>query len=72
MTATIGINTDFLVVMNARMRRIDLFCKLVGPLAISLVALASMLTAIRVTLSMNLASVVIEYVCIAQVSSIVL
>lgn len=54
--------------MNARMRRIDLFCKLMGPLTISLVALASTLIAIRVTLAMNVASVLVEYICIAQVS----
>lgn len=56
------------LVMNARMRRIDLFCKLMGPLTISLVALASTLIAIRVTLAMNVASVLVEYICIAQVS----
>lgn len=39
-----------------------------GPLTISLVALASTLIAIRVTLAMNLASVLVEYICIAQVS----
>jgi solute carrier family 40 (iron-regulated transporter), member 1 len=54
--------------MNARMRRIDLFCKLMGPFTISLVALASTLIAIRVTLAMNVASVLVEYICIAQVS----
>ncbi|RAO68985.1 uncharacterized protein BHQ10_004997 [Talaromyces amestolkiae] len=54
-------------VMNARMRRIDLFCKLMGPLTISLVALGSTLIAIRVTLAMNVASVLVEYICIAQV-----
>jgi iron-regulated transporter 1 len=55
-------------VLNARMRRIDLLCKLLGSLVISLIAAASTLIAIRVTLAMNLASVLIEYVCIAQVS----
>ncbi|KAI1868008.1 uncharacterized protein JN550_006496 [Neoarthrinium moseri] len=54
-------------VLNARMRRIDLICKLLGPLAISTIAVASTLIAIWATLAMNIMSVVIEYVCIAQV-----
>lgn len=54
--------------LNARMRRIDLFCKLVGPLVISNVAIASTLIAIWTTLGMNIASVFVEYVCIAQAS----
>ena len=49
------------------MRRIDLACKLLGPLAISLVALASNGAAIWTVLGMNVASVAIEYVCIEQV-----
>lgn len=53
--------------MNARMRRIDLFCKLMGPLTVSLVAIASTEIAIWTTLGMNLASVVVEYVAIEQV-----
>lgn len=54
--------------MNARMRRIDLFCKLMGPLTISLVAIASTEIAIYTTLAMNVASVIIEYVFIEQVN----
>lgn len=53
--------------MNARMRRIDLFCKLMGPLAISLVAIASTKIAIYTTLVMNMLSVVVEYSFIGQV-----
>lgn len=53
--------------MNARMRRIDLFCKLMGPLTISLVAIASTEIAIYTTLAMNVASVLIEYIFIEQV-----
>ncbi|ROW02513.1 hypothetical protein VMCG_06005 [Cytospora schulzeri] len=53
--------------MNARMRRIDLACKLLGPLAISLVSMASVEVAIWTTLGMNLGSVILEYVAIAQV-----
>ncbi|KAI6495647.1 hypothetical protein MCOR11_005317 [Pyricularia oryzae] len=54
-------------VLNARIRRIDLFCKLVGPLIISAVAAASTLLAIWTTLAMNILSVAVEYICIAQV-----
>lgn len=59
--------TDPCTEMNARMRRIDLFCKLIGPLTISLVAIASTEIAIYTTLAMNVASVLVEYVCIEQV-----
>ncbi|KAJ6440691.1 iron-regulated transporter [Purpureocillium lavendulum] len=54
-------------VVNARMRRIDLFCKLLGPLFISLVAAASTLIAIWTVLGINVASVLVEYICIARV-----
>ncbi|KAL7625837.1 hypothetical protein AAE478_005060 [Parahypoxylon ruwenzoriense] len=57
--------------MNARMRRIDLFCKLVGPLAIALIAAASVPVAVYTTLGMNLASVFIEYTCIEKVFKMV-
>lgn len=53
--------------MNARMRRIDLFCKLLGPLTVALVAAASVPVAVYSTLSMNLASVLVEYLCIETV-----
>jgi iron-regulated transporter 1 len=56
-------------VINARMRRIDLLCKLLGPLAISFVATASTLVAIWTVLGMNTLSVLIEYICIARVCS---
>ncbi|CAI0644172.1 unnamed protein product [Colletotrichum noveboracense] len=52
--------------LNARIRRIDLFCKLIGPLAISLIDGASTTIAIWVTLAMTLLSVVTEYLCIAR------
>lgn len=58
---------NFLTAMNARMRRIDLFCKLMGPLTVSLVSIASTEIAIWTTLGMNLASVIVEYVAIEQV-----
>ena len=54
-------------ILNARMRRIDLFCKLFGPLMISLINGASTMIAIYVTLAMNCASVLIEYYTIAAV-----
>ncbi|KAK3115619.1 hypothetical protein LTR53_004826, partial [Teratosphaeriaceae sp. CCFEE 6253] len=53
--------------VNARMRRIDLFCKLVGPLAVSLIAIPSILIAVWATLAMSIASVTIEYYCISKV-----
>jgi iron-regulated transporter 1 len=49
------------------MRRIDLFCKLVGPFAISVLDGVSTRVAIVVTLSLNVTSVVIEYYAIKMV-----
>jgi iron-regulated transporter 1 len=74
----ISVERDWLVVMtegneisrrklNARMRRIDLFCKLLGPLVIALIAAASISVAIYVTLGLNLVSVAVEYLCIEKV-----
>ncbi|KAF7373477.1 Solute carrier family 40 protein [Mycena sanguinolenta] len=57
--------------LNAGMRRIDLLCKLLGPLAISTIAIASTMIAIWVTLAMNLVAVPLEYICIAQVYKLV-
>jgi len=56
-----------LQIINARMRRIDLFCKLVGPLVISLIDGASTKIAILITLGMSIVSVFVEYFCIAHV-----
>lgn len=53
--------------MNARMRRIDLFCKLLGPLFIALIAAVSISAAIYSTMGMNLGSVPVEYLCIETV-----
>lgn len=50
------------------MRRIDLFCKLVAPLAIALVDGVSTKAAILFTLASNVISVMIEYFAIARVS----
>lgn len=56
-------------IMNARMRRIDLFCKLLGPLTVALIAAVSVQVAIYSTLAMNVASVLVEYLCIETVNS---
>jgi len=53
--------------LNAFMRRIDLFCKLIAPVFISLVDSFSTRVAIWTVLGVNTASVVVEYVAIAQV-----
>jgi iron-regulated transporter 1 len=53
--------------LNSQMRRIDLFCKLVGPLSIALVAGFSTNMAIIVTFSMTASSVFVEYYAIARV-----
>ncbi|KAK8143672.1 hypothetical protein G3M48_006896 [Beauveria asiatica] len=78
MANTIAVERDWVVVVtreddawrrviNARMRRIDLLCKLLGPLAISIIATVSTRFAIGATLVMNAASVFFEYGCIANV-----
>ncbi|KAK9583590.1 hypothetical protein V6Z92_007726 [Aspergillus fumigatus] len=53
--------------MNAQMRRIDLICKLIGPLFIALIDGISTKTAILINLGMNVCSVVVEYFSIAKV-----
>lgn len=54
--------------LNARMCRIDLICKLAGPLFIALIDGASTTVAIWITLGVNIASLPIEYFAIAHVS----
>lgn len=54
--------------MNAQMRRIDLACKLIGPLVIALVDGVSTKIAIMFNLGMNVGSVAFEYLLIAIVS----
>lgn len=49
------------------MRRIDLVCKLIGPLFIGLIDTISTETATLVNLGMNICSVVVEYFSIAKV-----
>jgi iron-regulated transporter 1 len=57
----------FVTAMNAQMRRIDLVCKLLGPLFIALIDGISTEAAIMVNLGMNVCSVVVEYYSIAKV-----
>ena len=64
----IGNNQDtYLQDMNAQMRRIDLFCKLIGPLAIALIDGLSPRIAVLVTLGLNAISMAAEYGLIARV-----
>ena len=55
--------------MNSQMRRIDLFCKLVSPLAIALIDSVSTKIAIQTILWTNVASIAVEYVLIAMTYS---
>lgn len=58
---------EALRIINAQMRRIDLLCKLLGPLFIALIDGYSSEAAIVVNFAMNAASVVVEYFAIARV-----
>ncbi|EME87965.1 uncharacterized protein MYCFIDRAFT_12962, partial [Pseudocercospora fijiensis CIRAD86] len=58
---------QLLTLMNAQMRRIDLCCKLIGPLAIAFVDAASPRVAILATGVMTATSVLVEYFTIAMV-----
>lgn len=49
------------------MRRIDLACKLLGPLFIASLDAVSTRTAILANLCMNMLSIPVEYWCIAKV-----
>lgn len=61
-------NTEVLQLLNARMRRIDLFCKLIGPLAISyLDECVDLVVLIWSLLVWNLISMFVEYFTIAKV-----
>lgn len=55
--------------LNASMRRIDLFCKLLAPVVISVVDGLSTKVAIWTVLVVNVSCVVVEYIAIAQVLS---
>jgi len=56
-----------LEVLNAQMRRIDLVCKLLGPLVIAMVDARSIALTIEVIIGMNALSLLIEYFAIAHV-----
>lgn len=60
-------NPEVLQVMNAQMRRIDLLCKLFGPLFIAMMDAYSSRVAIIVNFAMNAASIAVEYFAIARV-----
>lgn len=60
-------NPKVLQVMNAQMRRIDLLCKLFGPLFIAMIDAYSSRVAIIVNFAMNAASIAVEYFAIARV-----
>ncbi|KAH0436643.1 iron-regulated transporter [Colletotrichum camelliae] len=60
-------HTSSLRTMNAQMRRIDLLCKILGPLSIALIDGISTETAIIFNFAMNISSVMIEYHAIARV-----
>ncbi|KAJ5869671.1 hypothetical protein N7455_004612 [Penicillium solitum] len=53
--------------LNASMRRIDLFCKLLAPVFISLIDSISTQYAIWTVFTLNTASMLVEYMAIAQV-----
>ncbi|QKX64027.1 uncharacterized protein TRUGW13939_11200 [Talaromyces rugulosus] len=53
--------------LNAQMRRVDLVCKLLGPLFIALIDGISTETAIIVNFGMNICSIAVEYFSIAKV-----
>lgn len=60
-------NPEVLRDMNAQMRRIDLLCKLFGPLFIATIDAYSSRVAIIANFAMNAASILIEYFAIARV-----
>ncbi|KAI9768926.1 MAG: hypothetical protein M1840_004522 [Geoglossum simile] len=64
-------NKSDLQVLNSQMRRIDLFCKLLGPLVIGFLDGFSTKIAVLTTFGWNVASVVTEYYAIAKVYKIV-
>ena len=75
---TIAVERDWVIIvssdlsipledMNATMRRIDLTCKLVAPLFISLIDAFSTSIAIYTTIGLNVVSALIEYFAIARV-----
>ena len=60
-----------LEVLNSQMRRIDLICKLLGPLVIASIDARSVLWNIGVIFGMNILSLLVEYFAIADVYRLV-
>lgn len=74
LSSTVGTAEILTVVLelNASMRRIDLFCKLVAPVVISLVDGLSTRLAVWVVLGVNASWVLVEYLAIHQVATLFL
>ncbi|KAI9756067.1 MAG: hypothetical protein M1815_004179 [Lichina confinis] len=79
---TVAVERDWVVViaqddealrrdLNAVMRRIDLFCKLVAPLIVSAIDAYSSILAVWIVLGQNMLSAAVEYYAIAQVYRVV-
>ncbi|KAK9450666.1 Ferroporti-1 [Limtongia smithiae] len=66
-----GSDTQDLQQLNSSMRRIDLFCKMAGPLFISLLVGVTLLGSVITLIAVNSISVFIEYFTIARVYSFV-
>ncbi|KAK9486051.1 Ferroporti-1 [Lipomyces starkeyi] len=66
-----GSSTDDLRRLNSIMRRIDLFCKMAGPLAISFLIGFTVLGSVWALLILNVVSVFVEYFTIARVYRLV-
>ncbi|TFY56518.1 hypothetical protein EVG20_g8895 [Dentipellis fragilis] len=66
-----GSDTETLQALNAQMRRIDLFCKLVGPLLIAAICDFSLNVGIYTVFGLGAISVAIEYYAIAEVYGMV-
>lgn len=60
-------DSEALRILNAQMRRIDLICKLIGPLFIALIDGISTQNAILLNFGMNAVSISVEYIAIAHV-----
>ncbi|KAK9236556.1 Ferroporti-1 [Lipomyces kononenkoae] len=66
-----GSSTDDLRRLNSIMRRIDLFCKMAGPLAISFLIGFTVLGSVWTILILNIVSIFVEYFTIARVYTLV-
>ncbi|KAK9456778.1 Ferroporti-1 [Dipodascopsis uninucleata] len=66
-----GSSTDDLRYLNSLMRRIDLLCKMMGPLVISILAGIALLGSIYFLLVWNLISTIVEYYSIKRIYDII-